>query len=963
MLAFSLVSLLAVGEVRCPEDACLRGIAFLDANNGWTVGDDGAIWRTTDGGARWERQSGGTRGSLRRVVFQDAQRGWICGREDGPGGSSGVLLVTRDGGSTWQRVLAGAVPALHGIAFVNDNDGYLWGEASGPYSSGLFQTKDGGRSWAPVPGLSPGGWTSAWFAAMDSGLLVGMDGRVHQFSGKEWSPIPADALANHRALACLGGLACGEGGLLIDQQNGRWSLARSHIDAKALGQVAWRAMARQGDRVVVAGSPGGVVLLSDDGGRHFAPRLTGVPHSLHDSCLLPDGTAYACGAMGTVIRSADGGKTWTTVRQPVTHAAMLVAGRDPAKMPWRTIAQHGWDDGLAVAALVVSRDADPARLVAAHRHAGLVATEATRAGAAWRERLVMALRQFQPEHLLVISGGADDKAWLLEASAAAQWASEPERFPEQIEALGLKAWQGGVVWRQSVGDEATVRVMGQRPSDRLEDTVDGHAAATMALFGISEDNPQGFDGWAAMKPRPGETWRSLLAASSARLQGARRPLPMPEPMDAATAKALEQRRLHEALARPGTLPQADGERAASSLGATLDHLDDARGAPFLDRLASGAERSGRWQLARELRAMLVERYPAHPLALASTRWLIGHESSSEVRRREELARTVERAIMQAGMPNASGSRPVPAPGGKTIEAPETITQVTRETIVLDGRALTRKNLETCLAREALLRASGSLAAQDPGTQFMLQSARRQLGQFEPAAAYYKKAASSLAKGSPWQTAAEMELWLANRAGEPPRPAIACRQAQSRPHLDGRLEDPCWQNALRPMEGASTPTTVAMAFDSGFLYLAARCPGAAPDGGVQAAGRTPDSARDSRDRVCFFLDLDRDHSTGYTLIIDDQGRVADRCCDDPTWDPRWFVAVAREEDAWTLEAAIPLSALTGETVTTGQAWLVQVARMRGEDPVAIWSRGKGVGPGPFFPGQPGLALFLPSGKPR
>ena len=76
-----------------------------------------------------------------------------------------------------------------------------------------------------------------------------------------------------------------------------------------------------------------------------------------------------------------------------------------------------------------------------------------------------------------------------------------------------------------------------------------------------------------------------------------------------------------------------------------------------------------------------------------------------------------------------------------------------------------------------------------------------------------------------------------------------------------------------------------------------------------------------------------------------------------------MAVAREEDAWTLEAAIPLSALTGETVTTGQAWLVQVARMRGEDPVAIWSRGKGVGPGPFFPGQPGLALFLPSGKPR
>ncbi|MFM7114320.1 MAG: YCF48-related protein, partial [Planctomycetota bacterium] len=70
MLAISLFIQLLAGEARCPEDACLRGIAFIDASRGWTVGDDGAIWRTTDGGAHWERQSGGTRGTLRKVVFQ-----------------------------------------------------------------------------------------------------------------------------------------------------------------------------------------------------------------------------------------------------------------------------------------------------------------------------------------------------------------------------------------------------------------------------------------------------------------------------------------------------------------------------------------------------------------------------------------------------------------------------------------------------------------------------------------------------------------------------------------------------------------------------------------------------------------------------------------------------------------------------------------------------------------------------
>lgn len=959
MAAWTLLAVLALGEVRCPEDACLRGIAFLDPANGWVVGDDGAIWRTTDGGATWERQSGGTRGSLRRVVFQDDKRGWICGREDGPSGAAGVLLVTRDGGASWQRVLAGAVPALHGIAFVSETDGFLWGEAAGAHSSGLFKTRDGGRSWSPVAGTAPGGWSSGWFDSIDSGVLVGLDGRVQQFTGKEWAPIPADSPEGQRALACLGGMACGTGGMLICQQNGRWSLARTHLDTRALGQVAWRALARQGERVLVAGSPGGAVLLSEDGGRHFAPRLSGVPHSLYDACLVGEGTAYACGAMGVVIKSRDGGKTWEPVRRPLTHAAFLVATPDPARLPWRTIAQHGWEEGLAMAAVAVSSQPEPFGLLAAHRHAGLVTTETARGGPGWRERLVLALRQHQPEHFLVATGAGDRKAWLLEASGAAQWASDPSRFPEQIEALGLKPWRGGVAWRAASGEDATVRVTGQRPSDRLEDTPEGHAEATLALFGINGGEPTPYEGWAAINPGPGGPWRSLLAASSARLEGARRPLPMPEPLDASATKALEQRRLHEALARPGALAPADAERSASGLGATLDRLDDARGAPFLDRLASGAERSGRWQLARELRAMLVDRYPAHPLALASTRWLIGHESSGEVRRREELARTVERSIMQAGMPGANGN----GSGGTASRSSETITRVTRETAILEGPALTRKTLETCLAREMMLRASGSLAAQDPGAQFMLQSARRQLGQFQPAFAYYKNAAESLPRGSPWQTAAEMELWLANRTGEPPRPALPCRQAPARPHLDGRLEDPCWQNALRPMEGASSPTLVAMAFDADFLYLAARCQGVAPDGGVQARGRKPDSADETRDRITFFLDIDRDHATGYTLTIDDRGQVADRCCLDPTWDPRWFVAVAREEDGWAAEAAIPLSALTGGTVTTGQAWLAQVVRGRGNEPVATWSRPRGAGPGAGFPGQPGLVLFLPSGKAR
>ena len=39
------------------EDAALTDVCFADAQNGWAVGDRGAIWHTADGGRNWRRQS------------------------------------------------------------------------------------------------------------------------------------------------------------------------------------------------------------------------------------------------------------------------------------------------------------------------------------------------------------------------------------------------------------------------------------------------------------------------------------------------------------------------------------------------------------------------------------------------------------------------------------------------------------------------------------------------------------------------------------------------------------------------------------------------------------------------------------------------------------------------------------------------------------------------------------------
>src|SRR5687767_1123172 len=97
-LLLSIAPLASAGPPKNFDDAPLRAVQFIDRNEGWAAGDDGAVWHTIDGGETWERQSTGVRGSLRALHFMNPYTGWIVGREELPGGTSaGIVLVTTDG--------------------------------------------------------------------------------------------------------------------------------------------------------------------------------------------------------------------------------------------------------------------------------------------------------------------------------------------------------------------------------------------------------------------------------------------------------------------------------------------------------------------------------------------------------------------------------------------------------------------------------------------------------------------------------------------------------------------------------------------------------------------------------------------------------------------------------------------------------------------------------------------------
>src|SRR5438067_13917230 len=96
LLALAAGLLAAMAGVSAPpnrlSDAALRAVQFTDRNEGWALGDEGAVWHTIDGGDTWERQPTGVRGSLRALHFVTPYTGWIVGREELPDGNSAGII-------------------------------------------------------------------------------------------------------------------------------------------------------------------------------------------------------------------------------------------------------------------------------------------------------------------------------------------------------------------------------------------------------------------------------------------------------------------------------------------------------------------------------------------------------------------------------------------------------------------------------------------------------------------------------------------------------------------------------------------------------------------------------------------------------------------------------------------------------------------------------------------------------
>ena len=288
--------------------ARLRAVYFADEQRGWAVGGKGMLLATEDGGRTWTARPRPTEDNLRDVYFTDAQTGWlVCDRsiyllrtkEE----ARSYLLKTTDSGQTWSRVaVTGAGEAdvlLTRVVFANAQRGWVFGE-----TGALYATADAGASWArqivPTKHLLLGGAFfpngRGWLAGAGNTILQTSDG------GAEWrmSPTPISATTRFNALSFIDerrGWAVGERGLVLATTDGgrNWRPQESNVsvdlsDVKFVnGSEGWAVGAE------------GTIIRTTDGGANWQTQQSHTRHPLERLMVLSRSSAWAVGFGGTII--------------------------------------------------------------------------------------------------------------------------------------------------------------------------------------------------------------------------------------------------------------------------------------------------------------------------------------------------------------------------------------------------------------------------------------------------------------------------------------------------------------------------------------------------------------------------------------------------------------------------------------------------------------------------------------
>lgn len=252
------------------------------------VGDRGHILYSDDEGQQWLQARVPTQQLLTAVHFVDDRHGWAVGHD-------ALILATRDGGATWTRQyddLEEESPLLD-IWFKDVNHGY----AVGAYGM-LLETRDGGADWQRIDEAidnEDAFHLNAIGAVADSGIFI-----------------------------------VGEMGMMF--RSADWGESWESLDSPYQGSLFGLLATAEPDHLLVYGLRGHIFKSTDFGESwneiavHTENGL--LQYGLSGGALLNNGDILIVGHSGTLLRSSDGGDSFSVSnRADRTSLAAVVDGK------------------------------------------------------------------------------------------------------------------------------------------------------------------------------------------------------------------------------------------------------------------------------------------------------------------------------------------------------------------------------------------------------------------------------------------------------------------------------------------------------------------------------------------------------------------------------------------------------------------------------------------------------------
>ncbi|HLT46751.1 MAG TPA: T9SS type A sorting domain-containing protein [Rubricoccaceae bacterium] len=261
--------------------------SFINPMQGWIVNGSGETWRTTDGGATWELRSAVGGDYHRSAAFVSETKGWI-----GVLFSDTQLYETNDGGATLDDVSDRIVPAVSGgicgLFAVDAQTVYGVGQYSGP--AYVIKTTDGGSTWQAThiaPSLAQS-LVDVYFFDAQRGLAVGGTDALG-FGGRAVVLGTEDGGATWERRFVSSG----------DGTSSEWGWKIS-FPTPEIGYVSVE---------FDSGGPAGKVLKTTDGGQTWTEIAVPNGDSMQGVGFITPDLGWTSGR-GSVTETHDGGSTW-----------------------------------------------------------------------------------------------------------------------------------------------------------------------------------------------------------------------------------------------------------------------------------------------------------------------------------------------------------------------------------------------------------------------------------------------------------------------------------------------------------------------------------------------------------------------------------------------------------------------------------------------------------------------------